>query len=442
MFRKSYLFFFLVCLLVLLTVSMVFAQGIPSAKDAKIDWKMFSGRSVRVFVPTHPYIDGLKPFIPQFEELTGIKVVLEEASEQEFFKKIVLDLSSGKPTTDAFMAVHMYVPQYAKGGWLEPLTPYLENSNLTDKDWFDFNDFPPVSLKELTYKDVLSGIPIMTEQMTLFYKKDVFAEKGLGVPNTTDELYDTAKKVNNPPDIAGIVLRMKRGEGPDWPWCTFLGNYGGIWVDKYDKPHVNSPEAIAATDMYVKLVKDAGPQGALNYSWYEGSSDFLQGKLAIFIDAQGFVGQFENPEKSKVAGNTGYGLMPASPSGIRCVGGSTAWGWGIASGSQNKDAAWLFVEWATSKEIAAQSALVGWIARTSMWSLPALAEKFPSEWINVNLEGIKNFSSTYNYPQVTVQSKLTDIISVALQEIFTGTKTVQQAMDDAQAEHIKVLEAQ
>ena len=288
--RKSFISIFLSCLLVLSMASIVYAQGTPTASDAKIDWKMFSDKSIRIFVPTHPYIDGIKPLIPQFEELTGIKVVLEEASEQEFFKKLILDLSSGKPSTDVFMAVHFVIGQYAKGNWIEPLLPYLENPQMTDKDWFDFKDFPPVSLVELTYKDVLYGIPIMTEQMTLFYKKDLFAEKGLSVPNTMDELYETAKKLNNPPEVAGIVLRMKRGEGPDWPWNTFLSNYGGIWVDKEGNPHVNSPEAIAATEMYVKLVKDAGPQGALNYSWYEGSSDFSQGRLAIFIDAMGFVG--------------------------------------------------------------------------------------------------------------------------------------------------------
>jgi multiple sugar transport system substrate-binding protein len=440
MLQKKFLTVLLSCLLVLFMFTIVYAQGVPTASDAKIDWKMFSGKSIRVFVPTHPYIDGIKPLIPQFEELTGIKVILEEASEQEFFKKIILDLSSGKPTTDAFMAVHFAIAQYAKGNWLEPLMPYLENSQMTDQGWFDFEDFPPVSLVELTYKDVLHGIPIMTEQMTLFYKKDLFEEKGLGVPDTTDELYETAKKINSP-EIAGIVLRMKRGEGPDWPWNTFLCNYGGVWVDKENQPHVNSPEALAATEMYVKLMKDAGPQGALNYSWYEGSSDFSQGKLAMFIDAQGFVGQFEDPEKSKVAGNVGYGLMPASPNG-RCVGGSTAWSWAIPSGSQNKDASWLFVEWVTSKEVAAQAALVGWIARTSMWSLPALKENFPTNWLDVNLEGIKNYSSNYTYPQVTVMQKLADIISVALQEAFTGIKTVQQALDDAQTEHIKALEGQ
>ena len=49
---------------------------------------------------------------------------------------------------------------------------------------------------------------------------------------------------------------MKRGEGPDWPWSVFVSNYGGAWVDKDDNPHVNTPEALAATEMYVKLVKN------------------------------------------------------------------------------------------------------------------------------------------------------------------------------------------
>jgi multiple sugar transport system substrate-binding protein len=191
--------------------------------------------------------------------------------------------------------------------------------------------------------------------------------------------------------------------------------------------------------MYLKLVKDGGPEGVVNYSWYEGSSDFAQGKLAVFIDGQGFAGGFEDPQKSKVAGKVGYALMPASPSGNRAVGGSTAWSWGIASGSQKKSAAWLFIQWATSKKMANISAQTGWIARTSAWSEPSLPTKFPPQWVKVNLDSVKDYSSSYSYPQVTVMPQLVDIISVALQEAFTGTKTVQQALDDAQQKHLKAL---
>jgi multiple sugar transport system substrate-binding protein len=407
--------------------------------QANIDWQQFKGQEIRVFVPTHPYVDAIRSSIPEFEKLTGIKVTLDEASEQEYFKKLLLDLSSGKPNTDAFMAVHFAIPQYAKGGWIEPIMPYLENPKLTNKEWYDFADFSPVSLYELTYKDKLCAIPITTEQMTMFYRKDVFQANGIKVPDTMDELYETVRKLNKPPEMAGIALRLKRGEGPDWPWNTFVADYGGTWVDKDGNPHINSPEAVAATEMYLKLAKDAGPPGVLNYSWYEGSSDFAQGKLAVFIDANGFVGAFEDPAKSKVAGKVGYALMPASPSGKRCAGGSTAWSWAIPAASKKKNAAWLFVEWATSKPIAELAGKAGWIARTSIWSSPSVKEKFPEEWLNVNLEGIKKYSSLYSYPQVTNMPVLVDLISVALQEAFTATKTVQGALDAAQAKTVEAL---
>jgi multiple sugar transport system substrate-binding protein len=415
------------------------ASLVSAADQANIDWQQCKGQEIRIFVPTHPYIDAIRPLIPDFEKLTGIKVTLDEASEQEYFKKILLDLSSGKPNTDAFMAVHFVIPQYAKGGWIEPIQSYIENPKLTDKEWYDFADFPPVSLYELTFKDQLCAIPITTEQMVMFYRKDIFEASGIQVPDTMDQLYDAVKKINKPPQLAGIALRLKRGEGPDWPWNTFLSDYGGTWVDKSGEPHINSSEAVAATDMYLKLLKDAGPEGVLNYSWYEGSSDFSQGKLAVFIDANGFVGTFEDPAKSKVVGKVGYALMPASSSGKRCVGGSTAWSWALASASKKKDAAWLFIEWATSKQIAEQAGKAGWVARKSTWSSPAIKEKFPEEWLKVNLDGIANYSSLYSYPQVTNMPVLVDLISVALQEAFTGTKTVQKALDDCQAKTLAAL---
>ena len=409
-------------------------------EDANIDWKMYAGETIKVFTPTHPYMDSLKPFLHEFEELTGITLDVEEGSEQQYLNKLLLDLSSGNPNTDAFMALHNRIAQYATGEWIEGLNSYLANPKLNNEDWYDVDDFSAGATFMQTYKGELYALPITTEQMTMFYRKDLFEQAGVEIPNTQDELYEVAKKLKALPGVdGGVSVRIKRNES-DWHYSAWIANYGGVWVDpETGMPHLDTPEAIAATEMFVKLMKDAGPTGAMNYGWFEGYQAFAQGKLAIFIDANGFVGIFEDPEKSKVAGKVGYALMPAAPNGNRAVSGITSWSWGIAAGSDKKEAAWLFCLWATSKEMSEKTAPAGWIARTSTWSLPSLTDVWPADFIETNSVGIQHYSATNSYPKVPEIGPVGDIVMVALQEVFAGKYTAEEAMKRAQEQTLEAL---
>lgn len=290
--------FLLAFFLLIPIFSSVQAKWIPDFSDADIYWKMKAGETIKVYVPKHPYMVSLKPFLPEFEELTGIKIKLEEASEQEYLNKLLLDLSSGSPNTDAFMVLHNRIAQYNKGGWIEGLNSYMNTNGLYDAEWYDLDDYAAGAKFMQTINGELFALPIVTEQQTMFYRKDLFKKAGVEIPQTQDELLEVAKKLKALPGVdGGISVRIKRNES-DWHYSAWIATYGGVWVDpNTGMPHLDSPEAIAATDMFVRLMKEAGPKGAMNYGWFEGYQAFAQGKLAIFIDANGFIGIFEDPKK-------------------------------------------------------------------------------------------------------------------------------------------------
>lgn len=68
----------------------------------------------------------------------------------------------------------------------------------------------------------------------------------------------------------------------------------------------------------------------------------------MIADADFFAANYEDPAKSKVAGKVGYALVPAGPGG-KSYAGLWTWALGINKATKNKEAAWLFVEWATSQ---------------------------------------------------------------------------------------------
>lgn len=126
------------------------------------------------------------------------------------------------------------------------------------------------------------------------------------------------------------------------------------------------------------MLREYGPSGAVNNSWQEVLPLFQQGQLAMFSDASVFATQLIDPEASTVADNVGFAPIPAGPQ----ADGQAFWGWALAMSpfSENKAAAWLFMQWATSPEIVealqAEDGVAG--ARDSITDFP---ESLPQEWI-------------------------------------------------------------
>lgn len=432
----------LICIIFLAFTFISYAEDFQPPEKANIDWKQFSGETINVMSHSHLGLEILRTMIPEFEALTGMKVVIDDYPFTDFANKIMIDLSTGKPATDVLALNHSLTVMYVEAGWIEPLEPYIQDPSLTDETWYDFEDFPKGSLKGGMHQGKVYGIPKSPDTQILFYRRDLFEQNGLTIPQTMDELYEVAGKLNNPPDISGILLRLSRASGSSWPWNGYVLTYGGYWIDPdTGKPGLNSPETVAATDMYLKLMKDFGPSGALNIGWAEVLANFQQGKGAIIGgDASLFSGSFEDQEKSAVAGKTGYAVLPSSPDGHRSPAAGTAWMWGMSSQSSKKKPAWLLIEWATSKYNAIRFGIeAAEIIRDSVWAREEIAQKYPEDWIQASSETMSKYSEAYVFPRVKEVNALMDIVDVALQKIFTGETTTQAGLDEAQKKTEELL---
>ena len=406
---------------------------------AKIDWRQCEGDTIRVLFNKHFYTDAIQRMLPEFEELTGIEVQFETYPEGEYYNKMLIELNGAANPPDVFMLDYATVVQYEEGGWLEDLTPYIENTELTDQEWYDFDDFMPSALELGTVDQTLYGLPVTGEWEILYYRKDLYEEKGLEVPETFDELYENAKILNTE-DMSGFVARCARNSSLFWPWGGFVRSYDGQWVDENRTPMLNTPETVAATDMYAKLLRDTGPEGIVNYSWYEALTDFQQGKAAHFIDSSGFMANVEEPEKSLVAGKVGYALLPAAEPGGKSVPNLAHWMVGMGKDSKHKESAYLFLQWATCKKVALDVAINdGTSARTSLWSNEEFLSQYPAQWVDVSLESSENASKTCLNLLKEVW-ELGEVLEIAVNEICDGADT-QQAMDKAQQESEKILTA-
>ncbi len=403
-----------------------------------LDWKQAEGTKLRIMFVQHWFTDALKPLLPDFEEMTGIKVQLEVLTESEYWNKMIVEFNSGANPPDAFMLNYVTVAQYEAGGWVEPLGDYISNPDLTDIEGYDFNDFFPAAIDFGTFKEKLYGLPITGEWQILFYRKDLYEEKGLAVPKTMDELYKNAVAIHSD-KVAGIANRAHRTSAAWWPWAGFARTYGGYWVSPEGKVGLTDPNVVEATEMYVKLLRDAGPKGILNYTWYEASQDFQQGRAAHFIDSSGFLGGFEDPENSAVAGKVGYALMPAAKEGSSPVPNVNHWMLGMGAQSKKKEAAYLFLQWATSKENTITIARnVGSGARASVFEDAELLSKYPAQAIEVSLASAA-IADKLALPQIVELGEIGQYLAIAINEVFADEANTMKFLEEAQAQTEKAL---
>lgn len=411
------------------------ASGAPSqsesaSHESTSNDKPYAGTSLKIVLANHNWTTKMQELIPQFESETGIKVEVENLALNQLTQKLGVQFATGSPTPDVLMfRPALEGNQYSTNGWLLP----LDELAAQDAD-YDYKDFP---LETVTFNGKLGGIPVITEQQILYYRKDVLEQAGIAPPATLDELIAAAKQLNNPKEERfGFVARGDMSTLIT-QFSSYLFSQGGDYL-KDGKANINSPEALQAYSIYGELLGKYGPPGALNMAWPQASAIFAEGKAVFYTDASALVGTLTNKESSKVADQVGFATFPAGPAGSKPYS-ISAWALGVNANSAHKDAAWTFVQWATSKEITKITQLEGNPgARKSIWESPDGTKGFPEEMVSVILESMKT-GVDHAFPPVPNVPKAADIIGSVVVKSILG-EDVQAAADKANADLQQIID--
>ncbi len=386
------------------------------------NWQRFKGKELFLLLYKHPFVDEMVKHIPEFESLTGIKVKHEVLPEVQGRQKFTVEMTAGAGGIDAWHAsMHVEKRRAWKSGWFQPLNAFLEDKSLTAPD-YDWNDFTTGARADVTQPDkTISGLPTFVDPFVLFYRKDLFQQKGFKPPRTMAELEDQAKKLHNPPSMYGFVARgLKNANATPWAWVIY--SMGGMYLTPDGKSALDRSEWVKAMDWYAGMLKRFSPPGVVNFNWYECSSSFMQGQVAIYYDGVNFANQFEDPSKSKIAGKVGYAALPAGPAGHVAPTFTNAMA--ISAQSRNKEAAYFFIQWATNKKNFARELLAGvGVGRVSPWSDPEVKAKpkMPADWYTAYLDSLK--IGRAGLPEIIDVTQYRDIIGVAIQKAIEGAKS-------------------
>lgn len=380
--------------------------------------KKFAGQTIRYIAANHMWNDTIKPLIPEFEKATGIKVSLESYEESQLTQKLSVEFASGNSNIDVFMTRPLQEGKmFTKAKWYAPLDDFIKAA---PADW-DWKDFMAANVKATNEGDKQVSIPLVNECETLFYRKDLFAAANIQPPTNFDELEAVAKKLNDPSkEIYGIVSRGNMGASVT-QFSSYLYGFGGDFL-KDGKCVVDSPEAVKAFQYYGKLLKNYGPPGVINMSWPQAVALFASGKAAMYTDASVMIANMTDPAKSKIADKIGLAMFPAGPAGQKPYM-SASWALAIANNSKNKDAAWEFIQWSTSKTNMTKGQINGVSqTRNSVWSDPSVTAKLVPGYETVSKKSAE-IAIPYDRPIMTQVGEARDAIGEVIVKSITSGGT-------------------
>lgn len=398
------------------------------------DWKKADGATIKLLQTPHPYQQTFAPMLKEFTELTGITVQADLVPEADYFTKLNTELAGGSGAHDVFMTGAYFIWTYGPPGWMEDLTPWLNNSAATNAD-YDFEDIYE-GLRTSTRWDFKPGsqlgtggqwaIPWGFETNVLAYNKKYFDSKGIKPAETFDNFIQLAIDLTDrSQNRYGAAFRGSRSWATIHPgFMTQFVREGGqdYTVDgsKYAAA-MNSPTAVDFTKKWVDLAKKAGPTSWTTYEYPNCTQDLGDGRAMMVYDADSATYPKNVKGASKEAGNLAWHPGPAGPSGSYAT---NLWTWSLAmnAASKNKLAAWLFIQWATGKDAMGKGTAEG------VFPDPTRKSVFDGAF-KQTMSGFPGYLETFEQVvdstkiQFTPQKKFfetTEDWAVALQDIYAG----------------------
>ena len=428
---------------VLMTLLLVSQTGFA------LEWDKYKGTELNVMSVKQSYQTGLVQLAPEFEKLTGMKVTFDFVPWGNVRQLASVELSSKKTTYDVMFLVGADVQAYAKANWLVSFSDMAKNDAITDQKMLALDDYFKGPLTMLSREGHIYGFPFFNATQNFYYNIEVFKANNITkVPETLDELIEVAAKIHTK-EMPAISLRSAAGNYANmWTFLSAMYGQGGRLFKDYPNdmhPTINSPENITAAKKYALLLQKYGPPGYGAIIFQDNLANFQTERVAMCVEGTPLAGRILDPEKSKVVGKTGFAVVPFKGAGGLFTPGACQ-GYGIPVASQNKEAAWLFMQWALSSETMrkiAQETTFNAPTRDSVFTDPEFIKKYDYDWGGGSFLEVFNktnaLAPAWYIPAIPEFSEIDSIVGNALNAVIVNAKTAEESFGEAQKQVDKVM---
>lgn len=381
----------------------------------------------------HPRYAFLSRLIRDFEaEHPGVRVREEilPASTDEQHQFYVINLAAEAADFDVLDMDIIWVPEFARAGWLVDLTPHIPAQELAQLN--------PSALAADWLGGRLFAVPWFVDAGVLYYRQDLLEKYGFQAPRTYPELLEQARYIlahEQQGSLQGFIWQGMQYEGLVCVALEFIRGNGGDVLGPGARVALTEPPTLEALTFMAELIRPSGVTPPLVTTLNEeGARYVFQSGRALFMRNWPYAWGLLNQPESPVAGRVGMTTVPHFPghTSAPTLGGFHL---GVNAYSAHPQEAMAFVRFMMSEPAQKDIILnVGVLAaHREVYRDPQVQAALPFlEALLPSLEQVEPRPVTPYYLMIS------QILQPELSAVVTGIRSPEQAMElaEQQIEHL------
>lgn len=420
---------------VLLTTVMI-SSAVTAVPMVAYGEEDLAGTKITVLLPKHEMdtVGFYEMKTRQFEEETGIEVELINMGWDNVADRVIAEMTSGGSSYDVIEYDNSWVAKFGVNDWLEPLDAYV-----TDEIK---EGIVPALLDKFTYEGSLYGICWNNDTRFMMYNKALLDQAGIEAPATTyEELKEHTKILQEAGLIEyGYVDSYMQAQSGCNEFVQLIYSFGGKFFDDAGNLIIDSDPGIKAAYEYLVDGYNNGvyDPSSLMADYDTVANVFYSGTTAYMLQAWPGIYATSNDESvSMVPGQIEVADYSISVDGNSQAVLTLPEAMAIPKTSENKEAAWKYIEYMSSKEFdkekcEAIGALPIW---SELFSDAELLEKYPY-WENFG----KQSQYAKGHPDLLWYDEFSSIIQIESQNIILGTVSVEEGLAAMQEQCLAAMQ--
>ncbi|KQV12255.1 hypothetical protein ASC97_13950 [Rhizobium sp. Root1203] len=379
---------------------------------------------ITIVVNQSPWFESFRKTVELYETETGNKVELDVNPFAGSLEKQRNSVRASSGQYDLLIMNSGWFTEMYAGGFVEAITDIDPGFKLDPEVYTLGNTiYYNADKKSLTPDGKLMSMPVSPLIPMLYYRGDLYKEKGLKAPETFAELEANARALHSPPGMYGIVQRGARGPHTvAYDFYPYLFGHGGnIFKDQAAGDYtvmINNAEGLEALEYYVRLAKEAGHPKTAALDQAEVIQNMVTGHAGHIMMVIAAWSQMDDPAKSAVVDKIEWAPPPSLP-GLPTAPALGHWLAGISKNvpDDRKRGAVEFLRWFQTKQAQLATAQAGGIPiHAAVYNEP-IADEHRYRWMKPLAKALPHAVNPYQFPEA---SEVIAVLELGLNRAVAG----------------------